>query len=361
MFDVVIAYIVILLVLSTITTALLQLVQRVLPLRWWWLRSQLAHLYAQVTGRSDRAETLERAAALLQSAEVNPLQHRHPDFVEGAAVRRWLCSNVPGGEAHDADANADAEPGIDGEEAATQAQPEPETTRPLPTFLDDDMEFERWWKTIEDQMSAAFRLRVVFWLSVIVGLGLSWVTGLEAMSVAQHLSESPAEVEALLDDADRQGGGSRRDTDDRMLVRLVQRQLQRSVDDDTERARMLVCFDDLLANESTRSELIRPAAIELRLAEYELPDPPDDDDPCAKVATRMPETLLPAVRSARHVLERGLLGFGGYPLTDAPSTRVLGHIIMALLIALGAPLWFELLSLLRLPLSSRPRDPTDRT
>lgn len=331
MFDVVIAYVVILLVLSTITTAALQLVQRVLPLRWWWLRRQLAQLYIQVTEQNNPFNARSRVDALLASAEANPLAHTKPDFVAGAVVHRWLRAML-----------TEHEPG--------RAEDD------FPVYLRDRGEFDRWWKITEDQMSSMFRLRVVFGLSVGLGLCLCWFTGLEAFGVARHLAESPAEVEALISDATRRGGGSERTIDDEAMIRLVDRELRREFPGEesrTARAQHLVCLGTFLEQSKSAgaSDLVRAAALELSLA----PSEDSTEDDCAAEA----RGLRTPVAHARDALDHGL-GFGGYPLSEDESERWLGYFIMALLVALGAPLWFEILSLLRLPLASRPKDSTGK-
>ncbi len=336
MFNVVIAYVVILLVLSTITTAALQLVQRVLPLRWWWLRRQLAQLYIQVTEQKNPFNARSRVDALLASAEANPLAHAKPDFVAGSVVRRWLRAMLA---EHDPD----------------------RAEEDLPVYVRESGEFDRWWKITEDQMSSMFRLRVVFGLSVGLGLCLCWFTGLEAFGVARHLAESPAEVEALIDDATRRGGGSERNIDDEAMIRLVDRELRREFPGEqsrTERAQHLVCLGVFLKQSKSAgaSDLVRAAALELSLADLDASDAPSEDateDDCSAQA----EGLRAPVARARDALDHGL-GFGGYPLSEDDGQRWLGYFIMALLVALGAPLWFEILSLLRLPLASRPKEPT---
>jgi len=346
MFDIVIAYIVILLVLSTITTAALQLVQRVLPLRWWWLRQQLATLYTQVTGTAKKdAEPL--VDELLASAEANPLAHSKPDFVAGPVVRRWLQTKLAELAA------ARAKPQSD------EADPTNEADDAPPVYLEDDDEFQRWWKNTEHQMSSAFRLRVVFKLSVFLGLLLCCVTGLEACGVARHLSQSPAEVEALISDATRSGGGSERDIDDEAMIRLVDRELRRESPGESSRisrAQHLVCLGMFLheAKDSGDTDLTRAASLELLLDGHHPSKTRSTEECSAQV-----EGLRAPVARARDALDDGL-GFGGYPLSENWMERWLGYFIMALLVALGAPLWFEILSLLRLPLASRPKEPANK-
>lgn len=329
MLDVVIAYVVVVLVLSTLTTALLQLVQRLLPLRSWWLRRCLQQLHVQVVGKPVDGSTVDE---LLRTGAVNPLARRWPDRIEGPQARQWLRERYEQLEGK-------PEPSDDDEDE--HADPESSEDH-LPKFL-RDAGFDSWWTHVEKQMSSAFRM-VVIPLSILFGLVLSVAMGLDAISVATHLSQSPAEVEALAQDANRDVGNSRRLLDDEALVRMIDAELRADGSDAKARARRLVCLGEAVNNLQGAAAVLRVAELELRLS---------DDEPLGDCEPADVKALGSAVTATRATIDEGL-GFGGYPLSDNPITRWLGYLLMALFVGLGAPFWFEILSLLRLPIGSPP-------
>lgn len=356
MLDIIIAYVVILLVLSTITTAILQLFQRIVYLRHWWLVRCLGRLRVRVAGGSLPAAR-ESARRLLAHPEANPMGLARPDYIEGSTARRWLEDALV---RRGIRALRNEEPDADDQTLEAEAEAWAKTRMPW-IDADDEDHWKDWWEGAEKQMSSTFRLYVVVFSSVIVGGLLSVATGLEAVSVARHLTESPAEVQALIDDSKRRGGDTGRHADDDTYLRLVDRELRLKLPEDdqddlrTKRLQLLVCYDVASQAAEAKSDLLRAAAFEVWLTADPPPEPPEG---CPLDTDTLKTDLLPAVRNAHDTIEDGL-GFGGYPISPWGFERIIGHLLMALFIGLGAPFWFELLGVLRLPLKNKPPSPSE--
>ena len=301
MFSIATAYAIVLLILSSFTTAVLEVLQRLMPIRYWFLRRELAALLQRMADTTKTTvDASKEAEKFVRLPSTNPMDTRI-DRVEKTETRSWLTGKAK----------------IPNEDLGNE---------------------DLWWKQLEDQMTRRYR-RFLFVPSFALGLGLSWGTGLEAFSVGKHLASSPAEVEALLDDqkTGRQLTGARA-SDKSVFFRMVDREIlaMTSKEKLPERLR---CIDKLIAEQtapsSYHSTLSEAAALVLAAGSTE---------ECSEVKEAVEEAFQ----------ARADTGFSGYPLTRNLWLRWLGRILMALLISLGAPFWFDLVKRLRQSLSTAP-------
>lgn len=207
LFQTVLAYLVILVVLSSLVSASLQVLDRALLLRHRWLRRCVGRLVV-FAGLADRQPTGlewvrelglrlgvgwaapgqlppnptrgELVAAFFASPTVNPSGSSGVTAVDGDATAAWL-------------------------RAERKRQNDHGDVSFVPKADSDPEAWERWWASFERGATVGYsRLTVV--LGFFIGLGLSLGLGLDAIGVARHLARSPATSAALVQSASSVGG-----------------------------------------------------------------------------------------------------------------------------------------------------------
>jgi len=170
-FDLVLAYLVLLVAMSSLVSAVLQVLDRVLKLKHRWLRFCLRRMFRRVE-LGDTAAVGQTVGAFFADPAINPSGTRGLQFVDGAATVAWMRARN-GGE---------LPRGVPDPEAAPKA-------------------FDIWWDTFEDGATAGFA-RGMVGLGFAVGLCLAWGLRLDAIGIAQHLTASPEAVAGLVAEAD---------------------------------------------------------------------------------------------------------------------------------------------------------------
>lgn len=193
LFDVVIAYLVVLVALSSLVSAVLQVLDRVFRLRHRWLRRCLGRLFAGLGLVGRKPAGMEHwtdfrrrwglgatrrgvgdppapdlssctAGQLIEAffgdPTINPSGERGLEAVDGAATAAWIARVRPGGQ-------LDAAP--------------------------------PWWGAFEAGATDGFARGMVV-LGFLVGLLFTWGLGIDAIGLGQSLSRSPARVSALIAD-----------------------------------------------------------------------------------------------------------------------------------------------------------------
>jgi hypothetical protein len=163
-------------VLSTVVTAVNQVIQSVTPLRFWWMRRGL-----NVAVRNLELGDRNRSWAwfwewlglwphrwtreALWDARINPTSDWWPDWVDGGAFLGWLEAKIEG--------------------------------RPNPVGWAQDRErFLAWWARLESAQTRGFK-RMLLGLSAAIGIAMCIWLGLDPQSLAQSLREDPQLVSLL--------------------------------------------------------------------------------------------------------------------------------------------------------------------
>ncbi len=177
-----IAFLAVVAVLSTVVTAFNQVLQSILPLKWFWLRRGMNVLVGRLAlfesgaVRNRAAEILGlrvygNTRDLMRDPRVNPTQEWLPDWVDGPAARRWMI-----------DVYAEQKRDPDG-------------------WIDDEKRFHDWWKRVEEGQTHGYR-RMLLLLSAAVGVGLCLWLKLDPFSLAQALQEDDLLVSRLVEGVD---------------------------------------------------------------------------------------------------------------------------------------------------------------
>lgn len=177
-----IAFLAVVAVLSTVVTAFNQVLQSILPLKWFWLRRGMNVLVGRLGlieeggKRSRLAEILGigvyfNTGELMRDPRVNPTQEWLPDWIDGPAARRWMLDIY----------------------AVQERDPH--------AWIQDQDRFQAWWKRVEEGQTHGYR-RMLLLLSAGVGVLLCLWLRLDPFSLAQALQEDDLLVSRLVEGAD---------------------------------------------------------------------------------------------------------------------------------------------------------------
>lgn len=177
-----IAFLAVVAVLSTVVTAFNQVLQSILPFKWFWLRRGMNVLVGRLGlieegGKRNRlAEILGlgvyfNTGELMRDPRVNPTQEWLPGWIDGPAARRWML------------------------DVYTIQKRDPHA------WIQDEERFHAWWKRVEEGQTHGYR-RMLLLLSAGVGVLLCLWLHLDPFSLAQALQEDDLLVSKLVAEAD---------------------------------------------------------------------------------------------------------------------------------------------------------------
>ena len=182
MLELAIAYIAVIIVLSTLVTAMIEMLARLTPLRRWWLARALAKVLLQMRVCDTHREATSRARALLRDPLVNPGQQRHLDYVRGERVQKWLQQQI------DDAINTEA-----GTKTGTEKERDAADLARLQGYKRAiDEEFNRWWQAFRDGQKRGYTA-LTRAIGFVLGVGLCVVFRIDAISLAHHLWRSPSD------------------------------------------------------------------------------------------------------------------------------------------------------------------------
>lgn len=389
--DLLIAYVVIMVVASSLVSAIIEVCDNVFQLRHFWLRRGLGKLFADLGLKPKTPEggtTQQPVDRFFQDPEINPTKARRLKEVDGVVTVDWLMREA---------ARDDLALSLEGVEQTKNGRRAP-----------------AWWRAFERAQTAGYQ-RVTLLIGFVLGFGLSVGLGLDVFSIAKQLSHDPRELAAVVARAGVAVDPSSPTTDSSNAA-LVDRALVRGLDackdsdaalestacNEQRQALMAVLASSSASSASEMAQAWRarakalPAVTShahltgalragLRDAEPDGPTPlagavaylgsvgvkptkedtrwltarfgelglTEDASP-VEIAQAQESTTLYAIE----VLERPILtaaseavdkleneppGFGGAIPEANPTLRFLGHLLFALFIAGGAPIWFDLL------------------
>ena len=171
-----IAFVAMVAVLSTIVTAINQVIQSTVPLRGFWLRGRLNLLVRRLEIHEERDakatwrewfgwDKNAKVLSLMDDLRVNPTGMRAPEWVDPESVRQWL-----------------------GEQFGENARPE---------YLVDPERFTAWWGRIEHAMIRGYK-RALLAMSAVIGIAITFSLGLDPVALFTGLQGDPVLVNAMV-------------------------------------------------------------------------------------------------------------------------------------------------------------------
>ncbi len=208
MYEVIFAYIAVILMLSTMVTAILEVVKRLTPLRAYWFKRTFMTLMKGLG-----SNTVEGQRALWNhfcgDPLINPGARRRIDHINDDLLKVWLKERGGVVSTEDEGNEESGAPGSPDRGESPRLELSPSIRKMLG---DSDDVFGDWIVEFNSAANQGYKSMMVM-LSFVLGLGMAWAVGIDGAGLAEHLRREPEHAEtlaALVSGADEDGGGTPR-------------------------------------------------------------------------------------------------------------------------------------------------------